>query len=57
MLITLLIAPMFIYIALITIGGLFSIFSAGRPKSVELTEIEKREQERYEWLNSGTLRY
>lgn len=56
MLITLLIAPMFIYFALIAIGGLFSIFSAGRPKSVELTEAEKREQERYEWLNSG-LRY
>lgn len=56
MLITLLIAPMFIYFALITIGGLFSLFSTNKPKHVELTEIEKREQERYEWLNSG-LRY
>lgn len=55
MLITLLIAPMFIYFALVSIGGLFSLFRV-RPKSVELTEIEKREQERYEWLNSG-LRY
>lgn len=52
---TLLIAPMFIYIALAFIADLFSLFRV-RPKSVELTEIEKREQERYEWLNSG-LRY
>ena len=55
MLITLLVAPMFIYFALVTIGGFISLFK-DRPKSVELTEIEKREQERYEWLNSG-LRY
>lgn len=57
MLITLLIAPMFIYFALVIIGSAFSLFTADKPKIPELTEAEKREQERYEWLNSGSLRY
>ena len=53
---TLLIAPMFIYFALVMLGGLLSLFKDNKPKLPELTEAEKREQERYEWLNSG-LRY
>lgn len=54
MLITLLIAPMFIYFALALLGDLFS---SPRSSGYKMpTEIEKREQERYEWLNSG-LRY